>query len=199
MENNERNQSSTNYSLKSDAVDALVDAESGVVREFSEEELKRYRSNKGFKLPDVVKLLLIKLWFAGAVYYFIGFSLGADLPTIDLLIVLSVVYGMVTDLLTNNVIRFIEQTEGSNDKWMLLPKKGMVSFFLNILYCGVIIVCVYGLYYLINYTANVITGEAKAIHLGVEPVLFGVFCMGFDMLFISIKNLILRVVSGRKQ
>lgn len=95
-----------NYELKSDAVDKLLKAEKGEVPEFSQEELKKYRSKGGIKLPQPVKVILLKAWFAGAVCYFILWGLGMYIYSlIDMLFIMGIVLGMVTDLLTNNVIR----------------------------------------------------------------------------------------------
>lgn len=189
-----------NYELKSDAVEKLLKAKEGDVPEFSEEELRKYRSKGRFKISNTAKVLFLKAWFAGAVCYFILWGLGLYIGNlIDMLFVLGVVLGMVTDLLTNNVIRFIESTPGENDKWLLFPKKGMASFFLNMVYAIVLIICVYLLYGVINQTINAITGNADAVPLGVEPVLFGVFCMGFDILFVQCKNLMKRIIADAKK
>ena len=37
------------------------------------------------------------------------------------------------------------------------------------------------------------TGAADTVPLGVEPILFGTFYMGFDMLFIGMKHLLQRI------
>ena len=175
-----------NYNLKSEAVDDLVNEETP---QYSEEELNRYRSRGKFHIPEPVKILFIKAWFAGAVCYFILWGLGMYIYSlIDMMFVLGIALGMATDLLTNNVIRFIEKTPGANDKWLLLPKKGMASFFGNIVYSLVLLICVYSLYTGINGAYAAVSGNADVVLLGVEPVLFGLFCMGFDMLFILIKR-----------
>lgn len=189
MEEN-KNNPNKNYDLKSDAVEELVNADSGAAPEYSQEELEKYRSRKGFKIPEAVKILFIKAWFAGAVCYFCLWGLGTYVSALlDMLFVLGVALGLVTDLLVNNVIRFIEKTPGQYDRWLMIPNKGMGGFLLNLLYGLVILVCVYLLYNLINYTIVSITGAADTVPLGVEPILFGIFCMGFDMLFIGIKRL----------
>ena len=77
---------------------------------------------------------------------------------------------------------------------MLFPKKGMVSFFLNLIYGFVIAFCVYLLYSLINFAIMSLTGNTETLPLGVEPVLFGIFCMGIDMLFVGIKRLIVNII-----
>jgi hypothetical protein len=188
-----------NYELKSEAVDKLLKAEKGEVPEFSQEELKRYRSKGGLKLPETPKVVLLKTWFAGAVCYFILWGLGTYIYSIiDMLFILGIVLGLVTDLLTNNVIRFVEKTPGENDKWLLFPKKGMVSFFLNMVYAIVLVALVYGLYGVINSVLAVLLGLTDTVALGVEPILFGVFTMGFDMLFIGCRNLMKNIIADAK-
>ena len=188
-----------NYELKSEAVDKLLKAEKGEVPEFSQEELKRYRSKGGLKLPETLKVVLLKTWFAGAVCYFILWGLGTYIYSIiGMLFILGIVLGLVTDLLTNNVIRFVEKTPGENDKWLLFPKKGMVSFFLNMVYAIVLVALVYGLYGVINSVLAVLLGLTDTVALGVEPILFGVFTMGFDMLFIGCRNLMKNIIADAK-
>ena len=186
-----------NYELKSDAVDKLLKAEKGEVPEFSQEELKKYRSKGGIKLPQPVKVILLKAWFAGAVCYFILWGLGMYIYSlIDMLFIMGIVLGMVTDLLTNNVIRFIEATPGENNKWLMFPnQKGMVSFFLNLVYALVLVACVYFLYSGINLMIVAIIGNADTVPLGVEPILYGVFYMGFDLLFVGCKYLLKQIIS----
>ncbi len=181
-----------NYDLKSKAVEDLVDEE---VPEYSQEELNRYRKKSGFKIPELVKILFIKAWFAGAACYFIVWGLAMYIPgTIEKMFVLSVGMGMVVDLLLNNVIRFFEKTPGANEKWLFVTKKGVVGFGLNLLYGFLVVLSVYGVYNGVNMLAAAISGNEDTIVLGVEPILFGLLCMGFDMLFISIKHLIRRII-----
>ena len=189
-----------NYELKSDAVEKLLKAEAGDVPEFSEEELKKYRSKGGIKLSNTAKVLLLKAWFAGAVCYFILWGLGMYIYSlIDMLFIMGIVLGMATDLLTNNVIRFIETTPGENDKWLMFPKKGMVSFFLNLVYALVLVFCVYLLYSGINLILVQIIGNADTVPLGVEPVLYGVFTMGFDVLLLGCKHLFGQIMADARR
>lgn len=190
---------SSNYDLKSEAVEKLANADSGETPEFSQEELNKYRSNKGFRIPEWVKILFVKAWFAGAVCYFFFWGLGSYISSlIDMLFVLGVALGIVTDLLTNNIIRFIEKTPDENNRWMMIPNKGMLGFFLNIVYSFVILFCVYMLYNVINYSIMTVTGDMETVPLGVEPILFGVFSMAFDMLFVGIKRLIGTIISDAR-
>lgn len=196
MDNNENKTkpSSTNYDLKSEAVEALANADTEETPVYSQEELNKYRSKKGFHIPEPVKVLFIKAWFAGAVCYFFFWGLGTYVGgLIDMLFILAVALGMVTDLLTNNVLRFLEKTNGDCSKWLMVTKKGIAGFFLNILYGFPITFCVYMLYDLINRAAD------GLFFLGVEPVLFGVFCMGFDLAFVTIKRTVQSIIADAKK
>jgi len=188
-----------NYNLKSDAVDALVNADSEDAPEYSQEELDKYRSRKGKGVPETVKVLFIKAWFSGAVCFFFLWGLGTYIGSmIDMLFILGVALGMVTDLLVNNTLRFIEKTEGANNRFMMFPKKCTRNLFLNVFYSFLIVGSVYSLYNLINTVIITITGNADTVPLGVEPILFGLFCLLFDMLFVTIKNVIIDIIEQAK-
>lgn len=177
------------YKLNTKAVDDLVSANADNSPKVSEAELRAYKSGPKLRIADWVKVLFIKAWFAGAVCFFFMWGLGNYLADqLDLLFVTGTALGMVTDLLTNNVLRFISKTQGGNDRWMMFPQKGWVSFPLNILYGYVILIMVVVIYNVINITIIHFTSAADTVPLGVEPVLFGVFCMGCDLLLIQIKH-----------
>ena len=195
---NEDKNKSSNYELKSEAVEKLVDAQKGEVPEFSQEELNKYRSKK-LAIPEWVKMIFIKAWFAGAVCFFFLWGLGTYLHSmLDMLFVAGAALGMVTDLLTNNVIRFLEKTPGGNDKWLLCAKKGMAGFGMNLLCAYAILFCVYFTYSAVNYVIVSITGAVDTVPLGVEPVLFGLLCMGYEMLLIGIKRLVQSIIRDAK-
>lgn len=194
-----KNKGTGNYNLKSDAVEELVNAETEEAPQYSEEELNQYRSKSPLKISELAKVLFLKGWFAGAVCYFVLWGLGVYVTNmIDMMFILGVAMGIVTDLMTNNVIRFIEKNPGDNDKWLMFPKKNTVALFLNVVYAFLILFCVYNLYVIINTVIVGFTGETDTVPLGVEPVLFGVFWMGIDMLFIGIKRLVLGIIRDAK-
>ncbi len=189
------------YKLKTKAVDDLVNADESNSPVVSQAELDRYRSGSSkFRLPEWVKAVLIKSWFGGAVCFFILWGLGLYIPhQLDMLLVLGIALGLVTDILVNNIFRFFEKTPGANDRWMMFPKKGMGSFFLNILYCFVILFCVYTLYNLINMGIIAVTGAEDTVPFGVEPLFFGTFYMAFDMLFIGMKHTFRKIIDDAKK
>ena len=195
---NENENKGSNYEFKSEAVDKLLDAQNGNVQDYTQEELDQYRKKK-FAMPMWLKVVLIKAWFAGAVCFFIVWGLGVYLgDPLDMMFVTGAVLGMVMDLLTNNVIRFIEVTPGDNDKWLLCQKRGMVGFGLNLLLAYLIYFCVYNTYGLINYIAVSITGDTSTWYLGVGPLLFGLLCMGYEMLLIGMKRMVKSIIRDAK-
>lgn len=183
------------YRLKTQAVSDLVNANEENSPAVSEEELRAYRSGPRMKVADWVKILFIKFWFAGAVCFFFIWGLGGFLADeLDLLVVTGMALGTVTDLMTNPVLRFFEKVEGENRRWMMVSRKTYAGLFLNILYAYVVLFLVYALYNVINLAAARLTGAADQVLLGVEPVLFGLFCLGFDLLLIQVKHFIGRSV-----
>ncbi len=175
------------YDLKTDAVERLVNAKDAPP--VSDKEIEKYTSKRKWRFPQWLKVVLIKLWFAGAVCYFVMWGLGMMITGLDLIAVLAVALGVVTDLMTNNVLRHFVPFEGANDKWIMFPKKKFWTFFANIAYAIVLLFFVIQSYTIIN---TILTGtppdEANTIAVGVEPILFGLLIMGFDVLFVTIKN-----------
>lgn len=190
------------YDLKVDAVDRLVNAKNAP--EVSDKEIRKYTSDGKFHIPSWLKIIFVKFWFSGAMCYFFLWGLGIYLGGLDLMFVLAVGLGVATDLMVNHLLHNFEPEKGAYDKWMMVTARKFYSFFLNILYAGVLLFCVIQTYVAIN---TLITGDAlsETVPIGVEPLLFGLLYMGFDMLFITIKNTLIKIfrdaekkVSGNK-
>jgi hypothetical protein len=186
--------------INKSAVDRLVNADKKTYPKTNVDPGRQYRS-KGFidKIPSWIKALFIKFWFNGAVCFFIFWGLGQFIWGLDMLVVMGVVLGMVNDLLVNNTFHFFAVTPGSNNKWMMFPKRKFWTFFANIIYSTIVLFIVVWIYSIINIAYNTIMGTTNQIGLGVEPVLFGLMYMAVDMLFVGMKNLIIRIVSDAKE
>lgn len=188
------------YKLKTQAIEDLVTADESNSPEVSPEELRRYQSGPKLKVADWVKLLFVKAWFPGCVCFFFLWGLGGLMADqLDLLFITGIALGVVTEMLTNNVLRFLEKKPGGNNRYMMFPQKGYITFPLNILYAFVLLFLVYTLYNIINLVIIQLTGVTDKIPLGVEPVLFGLFYLCFDMILIQGKHLILDMVRGGKR
>ncbi len=199
--NRKDNDTSDHYKLNTKAVDRLVNANKIEIPNDKKlnDPAKQYRSGFLDKIPSVVKSLFVKFWFNGAVCYFIFWGLSLYLnDTLDMIFIMAIVLGMITDILVNNTLRFIETIPGENAKWMMFPKKKLWTFFANILYSFIILFCVINFYEAINISLNYLIGTSDKIYIGVEPILFGIFYMLFDLLFIGIKRFIFTIVNDAK-
>ena len=192
----ERKTAEDYYKLHSQAVNDLVTANEENSPVVSEEELKKFRSGSKIKISETVKVLFVKFWFNGSVCFFFFWGLGTYLrDLLDQLMVLGLALGIITDILVNNILRYMAKTSGSTDRWMMFPKKQLSSLFFNILYAYLVLAFVYMFYNVIN---SVLTAAGKEL-LGVGPILFGLFYLGFDLCFISLKHLFQRIVKDAKR
>lgn len=190
------------YELKTDAVDRLVNAEKKTYPRLTihNDPRKKYKSSAIDRIPSWIKALFLKFWFNGAVCFFIFWGLGFFIPNMeDMILVLAFVLGVVTDIFVNNAFRFFATVEGANDKWMMFPKKKYVNLFLNIIYAFGVLLSVIWLYNVINVVINAIAHTEAIIYLGVEPILFGLFYMAIDILFITVKNTTVKIVADAKE
>lgn len=190
------------YKLNTEAVDRLVNAEENVKNKAKQAPLlkdpaKQYRSSFLDRIPAPVKALFIKWWFVAAICYFFLWS-GLFGDYLDMIVGVSIVIGVITDILTNNALRFIETLPGENNKWMMFPQKKYWTFLANILYAFVVFYCVFSTYVTVNVFINSLTGEANAVPMGVEPILFGAIYLLFDLLFIGMKHLMKTIITDAK-
>ena len=186
------------YSIKSKAVDDLVNATVENTPKYSEEELKKYRAKSKINISPTFKALFVKFWFSGVVCYFFIWGLRMYIPsTLDLFAVTAVGMGFVKDILENNLLRFIANPPSSNDKWMMFPKKGYMSLVFNVLYAILVTVCVWFTYQGINWIGT--SGANDRVIFGVEPIFFGLIYLGFELLFLWMKRMGGKIVADAKK
>ena len=187
------------YRLNTKAVDDLVNADVSNSPKVSRKELDKYRSGPKIHLKDWLKVLLIKWWFNGAVCFFFYWGLGNAVPNQEnLLLIVGLALGFVTDLLVNNIFRYYAKTPGANDRWMMFGRKGFVTLPLNVLYGFLLLFCVVMTYNTVNSVIVSFTGQKDSVPIGVEPILFGLITTGWDFLFLGIKRTVRRIVDDAK-
>lgn len=177
------------YKLNVRAVDELVNAGREEAPPVSDAELRKYGVKPRLRLAGWLKAALIKAWFGGMVCFFFLWGLGTYVQNqLDLLLSVALALGFVTDLIVNPIFRFLARTPGGNDRWMMFPQKRYLSLPLNVLYGFLLLFCVVSTYQGIN--ALLLSGSAAqdTLPLGAEPILFGLFTMGWDMLFLFCKR-----------
>ena len=186
------------YDLKTRAVDDLVTADASNSPPVPMAELKRYRSGPHVTLADWLKALLIKMWFAGMICYFFVWGLSTfTLNQWDHIAIIGVSLGTVTNLITNNVYRFLASAPGAYDRWMMVTSKKIWYLPLDIVYALALVVCVL----MTDNTLNVFFASvgAEGAVLGVEPILFAVFATAWDLLFLGVKHTLKKIVSDAQK
>ncbi len=188
------------YRLHTDAVNALVDADESNSPPVSERELKKYRSRSRFRVPEKLRVLFIKFWFSAAICFFFMWGLGS-MDMLDTLVILSLASGVITDVLVNSILRFIAPREGAYDRWMMYPsRKWYLTLLPNILHSGIVTLLVYETYNVINLI--LINGGSlpeDSVALGVEPILFGLFYLVFDLILIQLRVLAGSILADAKR
>lgn len=184
------------YQLHTKAVDDLVSASTDNTPKYSKEELEKYRSARGkWKLPEKLKVFLIKWWFYGAVCFFVFMGLGLYLAdTLDLYFVAAVVMGMAADLLINRYLRFTEKLPGGSAAHTMVTLRGATGFFCNILYACLLLFLTVTAYGALNALLGALGG-----YLGVEPIGFGIIVTGLDSMCLRLKSTLLKVVADARR
>lgn len=188
------------YRLHTDAVDALVEADESNSPPVSERELKKYRGSSRFRVPEKIRVIFIKFWFSAAICFFFMWGLGS-MDMLDTLVILSLASGVITDVLVNAILRFIAPKEGDFDQWMMYPsRKWYLTLLPNILHAGIVILLVYETYNIINVI--LVSGGSlpeDSVALGVEPILFGIFYLVFDLILIRMRVLAGKILADAKR
>ncbi len=187
------------YKLNKDAVDRLVNANAETAPEVSEKEIREVSGKRKFHIPFPVKALFMKFWFAGATCFFFFFGLSNYLAYSDLLFVFGAALGAIKNLMENNFLRFIEKNEGESKAFMMVEYKQFWGLFLDVAYGYIVLASVMYLYNLISLVLTMMFGAEAIAGFGVEPLLFGVLVTAVDMVFISIKNMIKKIINDAKK
>lgn len=175
-------------------------------------EFDPYKVDRLSRIPTFIKALFIKWWFAGAVCYFVVMGLGSyilgDLTggtpvgaNLDLLVLTGLALGLITDVLVNPLFRYMETDRKEYNNYMMFPFpfKAFWTFFTNLIYYIIVMVCVSYCYFGLNeFIKLLINGAADSIPLGVEPLLFAVIAVLVDMAFIGIKDGVVSLIKRLK-
>ena len=183
------------YRLHTRAVEDLVSANEENAPPVSKAELKKYHAAPKKTWPDGVKAILLKAWFAGIVCYFFVWGLSSvSLHQMDLMLILGIALGLISNLITANLFRMMAKTPGAPGRWLMVSRKEIWFLPLDLLYGLLLVSCVMATYNGINTTAARLTGNTESAFLGVEPILFGLFTLAWDLLFLGMKQLLRRIV-----
>ena len=161
---------------------------------------KKFNPYKGdflSRIPCWLKAIFIKWWFAGVVCYFFMWGIGG-LTGEDKMLLTGLVLGLFVDVLVNPLFRYMETEDKEYNAYMMFPFpfKAFWTFFTNLIYYVIVMFCVSYCYAGLNELINHISHRTEELYIavGVEPLLFGTFCVIVDMVFIGIKDGIVYLV-----
>ena len=130
--------------------------------------------------------MFIKFWFAGAVCFFFYWGLAQYIGSwLDQMFILGLGMGVVTDLLTKNIMLFISSDDKEYYPYLMFTQKKYWTLIANIIYAFIVLFCTIQVY--------------RILKINVEPILFGVIYTAIDMLFIKIRDLIASAISKNKE
>lgn len=193
----------TDEDLSFDIYDCTgVDDPKNVTRGGKQKQFDPYKTDFLGKVPAWLKAIFVKWWFAGMTCFF--FVWGIGLTGLDAMVLVGAVLGIIVDVLVNPLLRYMETDKREYNAYMMFPFpfKAFWTFFTNIIYYIIVMICVSYCYTGLNELINLISGHADAFHIavGIEPLLFGTFCVLADMAFIGIKDLIVWLFKrGKKE
>ncbi len=185
-----------NYKINTSAVDRLVDASKGKAQKVDDSEVNQYKSGKLQRIPTFIKAIIVKWWFAGASCFFFLWGLGSVIhDQLALLFVFAFGLGVITNYLTNNFLRFLESSRQEYDIWIVFPWRKWWTIFLDIAYSFLLLYAVVKTYDLINIIVINTQGlDPTSVPLGVEPLLFGVFYVVYDLIVVWLRNLVVFII-----
>lgn len=157
------------------------------------------------RLSDSVKIGIFRWWFAGAVFFFIGFgtTIGQS-SSFDLMFVLAIILGLGTAFVFNPIIYRVFDVKVSgriiNAEYFARPLLQRVLFDLfEVIKAFVIVALIWITYVALNMVINTAAGNsADTVSLPVEPILFATFYLCYFTLITAIGRGI-RHLFGKKE
>ena len=158
-----------------------------------EKEIETYQKPSFFsRIPYGVKAELIKYWFYGALFFFIGMGLSAQGEMLALLG--GLIGGVVFDFMYGNILLIIETEKGQHDDYIIYKSKKLYSLIFNILFELAVFLA----------TAYICIGIVKLygknnIWLFQEPLSQALVALVVDGILLLIKYLIKKIVIKCKE
>ncbi len=169
------------------------------MKKFKEERVQNnepspYKVGVFSKIPSWIKILLLKYWAAGAVFFFIGFGgsfiwskENSEDSTIFLTIMLIVGYALAQEYIVKQIVRLMRNSRDDTYYYNLVNLKGTKSFFVNLLIAPLVIIPI-----VILYSYLVSKGLKLSIFGldGIDPFTFALAAIFLDFIYLFIKNAI---------
>lgn len=170
-----------------------VDSPENTNRRGKQKTFDPYKVDKFSHIPAWVKAIFIKWWFAGCVCWFVMSGI-MNMNDLDKMILCGAVLGLIVDVLVNPLFRYMESDSREYNNYMMFPFpfKAFWTFFTNIIYYIIVVIGVSQCYTGISLLFGI-----KSSWL--EPLMFGIFAVIVDMVFIGLKDAVVYIVKKLKK
>lgn len=163
-------------------------------KNYSSKELDPYAISYFHKIPYGIKAIVLKYWFFGALYFFVGIGLGQFIQGLDFIVVASLILGLIYDFLINKILTLMDTDLKESKRYTMFISKKMYSVFINIAYSLALMFATYYAIEGIGLLIDAIFNSSQNIIFGQEPFSFALIAIIIDYLFITIKNLIVKLI-----
>lgn len=147
--------------------------------------LDPYAIDRYAKIPFKLQLLIVKWWFGGALFYFVG--LGMNIKGYDLIVYLGMLSGLMNEYMVNRIIKWLTYSRPLNEV-LMVPYFNFKSLFLNLIYGLVLVTLIFMTYSGLNLIVEQVT--RSVFYMPVEPLLFGFLFFFVDLVLLKIRKLI---------
>ncbi len=170
------------------------------------EELKQpnpYQSDKLAKIPSWIKILLLKYWAAAAAFFFFGnanplVDVESDAAPAQYYIWISFGLALILEYIVKNLVRLMRNSRDNTFKYYIINRKGVLSFFLHVIYAFLIMFPMYGTLYFMSVHHLIINLFALKEVPVIEPISAGFVFLFYDGIAVMCKNMIVRTIKKHK-
>ena len=168
------------------------------------EQQNVYKMGAFSKVPTWVTSILLKYWAAAAAVFFsvvggldIGLdfsetgedfyaSLAADISTI---IIIGLALALVMNYIVKPVVHMFNSSRDNTYKYLLINQKGFKAFFISLGYNMLLSIILYFVTVFLS-SKGLILNLFGSTNYGIEPFTYGFCYLVVDLVFLTIKNLI---------
>lgn len=157
-------------------------------------ELHPYKTSFFSKIPLKVRIPLIKWWFMGAIYYFVGWGLPQFRSSgIDTIFILGLIIGLVNITVLQYIIKELSVSPDVYNIYLSIRNKSVLRGLISVIYGWIIAALIATTYELLNRLFIIVFSlKENTVSIGVEPILFGILYVLFDGVWMLIRNFIFR-------
>lgn len=174
------------------------------VKDDSQQEQNVYKMGAFSKLPSWFVSLLLKFWAAAAAVFFSvigGLDIGLDFSTTDedrisqmaadlsTVVIIGLVLALAMNYIVKPVVHMLNSSKDDTYRTLMVNQKGWYSFFISLGYNMVLSIILYFVTVFLS-SKGLILNLFGSTNYGIEPFTYGLCYLVVDLVFLTVKNLI---------